>query len=271
MPPGQKSLTPLKSARFGSGSTRERHGNRPASNSSRRHGGLSEKPVPPAVPAVKNQPIRNPIDAFMLAKPSKRDTPGARRIAELWSAGILRPSRVAAHARAGRAVRQRSGRRRVGEAGRRLLASPRYGERWGRYWLDLVRYADTAGFETDITSPRLAISRLGDQVVQRRQALRHVRPGADRRRRVVARQSGSGRHALAPERESREFNRRIGTGLFTLGSFPIESTYYGDQFRAEWRATRSIRSGAAFLGSPSAARDATITSSIRSASAIITA
>ena len=31
----------------------------------------------------------------------------------------------------------------------RLLASPRYGERWGRYWLDLVRYADTAGFETD--------------------------------------------------------------------------------------------------------------------------
>ena len=31
----------------------------------------------------------------------------------------------------------------------RLLASPRYGERWGRSWLDLVRYADTAGFETD--------------------------------------------------------------------------------------------------------------------------
>src|SRR5205807_325882 len=26
-----------------------------------------------------------------------------------------------------------------------LLASPRYGERWGRYWLDLARYADTAG------------------------------------------------------------------------------------------------------------------------------
>jgi hypothetical protein len=27
----------------------------------------------------------------------------------------------------------------------RLLASPTYGERWGRHWLDLVRYADTAG------------------------------------------------------------------------------------------------------------------------------
>jgi hypothetical protein len=30
-----------------------------------------------------------------------------------------------------------------------LLASPRYGEKWGRHWLDLVRYADTAGFEQD--------------------------------------------------------------------------------------------------------------------------
>jgi cytochrome c551/c552 len=31
----------------------------------------------------------------------------------------------------------------------RLLASPRYGEKWGRHWLDLVRYSDTAGFELD--------------------------------------------------------------------------------------------------------------------------
>jgi len=32
----------------------------------------------------------------------------------------------------------------------RLLASPAYGERWGRHWLDLVRYADTYGHEFDI-------------------------------------------------------------------------------------------------------------------------
>src|SRR5205085_2453482 len=31
----------------------------------------------------------------------------------------------------------------------RLLASPRYGERWGRHWLDVVRYADSGGFEGD--------------------------------------------------------------------------------------------------------------------------
>src|SRR5262245_42958062 len=31
----------------------------------------------------------------------------------------------------------------------RLLASPRYGERWGRYWLDVVHYADTHGYDKD--------------------------------------------------------------------------------------------------------------------------
>jgi mono/diheme cytochrome c family protein len=32
----------------------------------------------------------------------------------------------------------------------RLLASPHYGERWARHWLDLVRYADSGGFEFDV-------------------------------------------------------------------------------------------------------------------------
>ena len=31
----------------------------------------------------------------------------------------------------------------------RLLASPRYGERWGRHWLDVARYADSSGYESD--------------------------------------------------------------------------------------------------------------------------
>src|SRR6185295_4549586 len=31
----------------------------------------------------------------------------------------------------------------------RLLASPRYGERWARHWIDVIRYADTQGFERD--------------------------------------------------------------------------------------------------------------------------
>jgi len=35
----------------------------------------------------------------------------------------------------------------------RLLASPHYGERWGRHWLDLARYADSGGFEFDVDRP----------------------------------------------------------------------------------------------------------------------
>ena len=35
----------------------------------------------------------------------------------------------------------------------RLLASPHYGERWGRHWLDLVRYAETDGHEFDVDKP----------------------------------------------------------------------------------------------------------------------
>lgn len=35
----------------------------------------------------------------------------------------------------------------------RLLASPRYGERWGRHWLDLARYSDTAGDSADFPVP----------------------------------------------------------------------------------------------------------------------
>jgi hypothetical protein len=36
----------------------------------------------------------------------------------------------------------------------RLLASPHYGERWGRHWLDVVRYADTAGETADFPVPQ---------------------------------------------------------------------------------------------------------------------
>lgn len=35
----------------------------------------------------------------------------------------------------------------------RLLASPHYGERWGRHWLDLARYADSNGYEHDFDRP----------------------------------------------------------------------------------------------------------------------
>jgi hypothetical protein len=41
----------------------------------------------------------------------------------------------------------------------RLLASPHYGERWGRHWMDLARYADTAGDNADYPIPEAALYR----------------------------------------------------------------------------------------------------------------
>lgn len=46
----------------------------------------------------------------------------------------------------------------------RLLASPHYGERWARYWLDVVRFAETCGYERDQVKP--GIWRYRDWVVQ---------------------------------------------------------------------------------------------------------
>jgi len=46
----------------------------------------------------------------------------------------------------------------------RLLASPHYGERWARHWMDLVRYADSAGFEFD--NDRTQMYRYRDYLVQ---------------------------------------------------------------------------------------------------------
>jgi hypothetical protein len=41
----------------------------------------------------------------------------------------------------------------------KLLASPRYGERWGRHWMDVVRYADTAGDNADYPIPEARLYR----------------------------------------------------------------------------------------------------------------
>jgi cytochrome c553 len=131
----------------------------------------------------------------------------------------------------------------------RLLASPRYGERWGRYWLDLVRYADTSGFETDhffITAWRYR-----DWVIE---SFNRDKPYTTFVQEQIAadelwstNMDLEGTSKLPKEKEE-NVHRRIGTSLFTIGSFPIEYTYYGDQFRAEWAADAVDTVGAAFLG-----------------------
>ncbi|MBI1831282.1 MAG: DUF1549 domain-containing protein, partial [Planctomycetes bacterium] len=117
--------------------------------------------VPPkalAVPKVKNAGwVRNPIDAFVLARLEKKGlqpSPQAdpRTLLRRLSLDLigLPPTlnEVDDFVKAWDAANAKRGE--VYEAAvDRLLASPRYGERWARRWLDLARYADTNGYEKD--------------------------------------------------------------------------------------------------------------------------
>jgi len=112
-------------------------------------------PEEPRVPAVRDPWVRTPVDAFVLEKlraegltPSKpASRPVLIRRAYLGLIGLPpTPEEV----RAFEADRSPGAWEKVVD---RLLASPHYGERWGRHWLDLVRYADSSGFEGDKDRP----------------------------------------------------------------------------------------------------------------------
>jgi mono/diheme cytochrome c family protein len=99
----------------------------------------------PAVPDVKNTSfVRNPIDNFVLAKLEEKGLKPARpadqrvliRRATLDLTGL---PPTAEEVDAFLADRSPNAFATVVD---RLLASPRYGERWGRYWLDVARYSD---------------------------------------------------------------------------------------------------------------------------------
>lgn len=115
------------------------------------------KPVAPvSPPRVKDEDWpRGVIDRFVLARLEReglRPSPEADRVSWLRRVSFdliglpptpeeidafVNDARPDAHAR-------------VVDA---LLASPRYGERWAQHWLDVVRYADTHGFEVNTERP----------------------------------------------------------------------------------------------------------------------
>ncbi|MDE0103813.1 MAG: PSD1 and planctomycete cytochrome C domain-containing protein [Bryobacterales bacterium] len=110
--------------------------------------------------------VRNPIDAFVFAKLDERgwepspeagprqllrrvflDLTGLPPAIEEQKAFLARPGPFALD----RVIDD-------------LLSRPTYGERWGRHWLDLVRYADTNGYERDAIKP--SVWRYRDYVIR---------------------------------------------------------------------------------------------------------
>jgi hypothetical protein len=115
-----------------------------------------QKVVKPPAPGVQNGAwVRNEIDAFVLARLEEKKiapNPPADKVTLIRRATLdltglpPTPEEVQAF------VNDDSPDA-FAKVADRLLASPRYGERWGRHWLDLARYADTAGFKGDETRP----------------------------------------------------------------------------------------------------------------------
>ncbi len=112
-------------------------------------------PTLPAVPALKNAWVRNPIDAFVLDGLRKSslapNSPASRTVlirrAYMDLVGLPpNPQEV-------RAFCADSSPKAWEGVVDRLLSSPHYGERWARHWLDVVRYADSGGFEGDKDRP----------------------------------------------------------------------------------------------------------------------
>lgn len=114
-----------------------------------------QKPVRPEVPKTAGDWVRTPVDAFVLELlREKKLTPSAeidkehllRRVTLDLTGLPPTPGEVELFLR----DKSPDAYEKVVD---RLLASPHYGERWGQRWLDVVRYADTNGYELDADRP----------------------------------------------------------------------------------------------------------------------
>ena len=110
---------------------------------------------PPLPPVNQNDWVRNSIDTFLIAKLEAvglQPSPpiATRALVRRASLDLLgMPPDIDDLDRASGALHEFIFERYVEQ----LLASPYYGERWGRHWLDLVRYADTNGYEAAKPKP----------------------------------------------------------------------------------------------------------------------
>jgi hypothetical protein len=115
----------------------------------------------------------------------------------------------------------------------RLLASPHYGERWGRHWLDVVRYADTGGFEADFLYPNAY--RYRDHVIR---SLNANKP-FDR----FIQEQVAGDELWPDNKEAVQ-----ATDLYCVGPALSESAMVPNLLEYEWLTDAADTTGSAFLG-----------------------
>jgi len=210
------------------------------------------RPLHPPVPGVKNASwVRTPIDAFILQQLEEKglqpappaDKPTLIRRATFDVTGLPpSPGEV-------KAFLADSSPDAYEKLVDRLLASPQYGERWGRHWLDVVRYADSTGFESDLYYRNAwryrdyAIRSFNrdkpyNQFVQEQIAADELWPDDNEL-------EGS---YILPENKGLDMERRLGTGMYTIGPMDPSSTLDGAQLRYDRLTDMADTTASAFLG-----------------------
>jgi hypothetical protein len=206
----------------------------------------------PPVPEVKSsKPIINPIDAFVFAKLEEKGlsaAPEADRHTLIRRAYFDLIGLPPTPERVDKFLND-SDPKAYEKLIDELLASKQYGECWGRHWLDVARYADTGGYETDIYYRNAW--RYRDYVVN---SFNADKPYDIFLQEQVAGDelwpddlSLAGSYDIPPEK-TRHLEARIATGFYTLGTQIHESNMDAKKLENENLTDWVDTTGAAFMG-----------------------
>lgn len=122
-----------------------------------------------------------------------------------------------------------------------LLASPHYGEHWGRMWLDVIRYSDSNGFDWDEFRPKAW--RFRDYVIR---SLNADKPF----NRFVCEQLAGDEMLAGPPRNNAEQDCLIATGYLRVGPYDNSAKQFGEMLQCRTQVLSDLveTTGAAFLG-----------------------
>jgi cytochrome c553 len=193
----------------------------------------------PAIPSVADASwSQSPVDRFVLARLEKANlSPAPRAAAETLirraSLDLIGLPPAADEIEQFTADSARDPAAAFSQLVDRLLASPHYGERWGRHWLDVARYADSGGFETDIFFGHAW--RYRDYVVR---AFNADKP-FDR----FIKEQIAGDELFPGDAEA-----RLATGLYTTGPVLQEAGMVSGKLEYDQNTDFVDTTGAAFLG-----------------------
>jgi hypothetical protein len=195
--------------------------------------------VPPrhaTPPAVKNRRwLRNPIDAFILARLERErvsPSPEADRatLIRRLSLDLLGLPPGPGEVRAFETDPRPEAWERLVDS---LLASPHFGERWGRHWLDLARYADSEGYQIDRPRPGAYVYR--DWVID---SFNRDQPFDQF---TIEQLAGD----LLPNATT---DQRIATGFHRNTMMNYEEGVDSEEFRCKAKVDRVSTTGAVWLG-----------------------